>query len=179
MENPSLYYVEVATELDIPSLKKLIEAAYRGESAKAGWTHEADLLDGYRLEEGALEEVLKDTNARIFVARNAKSGQIDGTICIELDQNCVEFGKFAVNPDIQAAGLGKQLLGHAEDYAKNFWKKEKMRLSVITVRTELIEYYIRRGYKPTGKIIAMKDIHSGETWTKGHDLVLEVYEKQL
>ena len=33
---------------DIEALHALVEGAYRGESAKRGWTHEADLLGGQR-----------------------------------------------------------------------------------------------------------------------------------
>ena len=173
------YLIEFATEADLVELKALIESAYRGESAKAGWTHEADLLDGFRLEGDALLKVLMDENARIFVARDKVTNKIEGTICIELGEDGVEFGKFGVNPNIQAGGIGKLLLGYAEEFAKNEWHQSAMKLSVITIRTELIEYYLRRGYLPTGKLIAMEEIHSGETWTKGHDLMLEIYEKPL
>lgn len=179
MATNSKYKIEAATNADLLQLKALIESAYRGESAKQGWTHEADLLDGFRLSDDALAKTLADENARIFVARNLENNCIDGTICIELGEDGAEFGKFAVNPNIQAGGIGKLLLEHAEAFAKNQWHQETMKLSVITVRTELIDYYVRRGYVPTGKFIAMQDIHSGETWTKGHDLMLEVYEKPL
>ena len=36
--------VSVATPYDVAALHPLIERAYRGDTAKAGWTHEADLL---------------------------------------------------------------------------------------------------------------------------------------
>ena len=35
-----------ATASDVAALHPLIERAYRGETARAGWTHEADLLSG-------------------------------------------------------------------------------------------------------------------------------------
>lgn len=175
----SKYKIDTATNADLVTLKALIESAYRGESAKQGWTHEADLLDGFRLADDALAKTLADGNARIFVARNVGTNIIDGTICIELGVDGAEFGKFAVNPQIQAGGIGKLLLDHAETFAKTEWHQKVMKLSVITLRTELIDYYVRRGYAATGRLIAMQDIHSGETWTKGHDLMLEIYEKPL
>lgn len=38
--------IRPATAADLPALLALVQAAYRGDSAKRGWTHEADLLDG-------------------------------------------------------------------------------------------------------------------------------------
>ena len=40
--------IRPATAADIPALHALIESAYRGEVSRAGWTTEADLLDGQR-----------------------------------------------------------------------------------------------------------------------------------
>ena len=39
-----------ATAEDLPDLHALVHGAYRGDSARRGWTHEADLLDGQRID---------------------------------------------------------------------------------------------------------------------------------
>lgn len=39
-----------ATLDDIPALVDLVTRAYRGEASRAGWTTEADLLDGNRID---------------------------------------------------------------------------------------------------------------------------------
>ena len=41
--------MRVASAADAPALVDLINSAYRGESSKAGWTTEADLLGGQRV----------------------------------------------------------------------------------------------------------------------------------
>mgnify|MGYP002653511448 FL=1 len=41
--------ITTATPADAPALKDLLEAAYRGDSARAGWNHEADILDDERI----------------------------------------------------------------------------------------------------------------------------------
>ena len=41
--NPS---INVATTADVNDITKLLNSAYRGESSKAGWTHEEHLIDG-------------------------------------------------------------------------------------------------------------------------------------
>lgn len=47
-----------ATESDVPALVTLIESAYRGDSSRAGWTTEADILQGQRTDEQGVREVL-------------------------------------------------------------------------------------------------------------------------
>ncbi|CAM5672839.1 hypothetical protein SCYAM73S_02865 [Streptomyces cyaneofuscatus] len=37
-----------ATGDDVPALVALVESAYRGDSSRAGWTTEADILQGQR-----------------------------------------------------------------------------------------------------------------------------------
>ena len=36
---------------DVPRVVALVERAYRGEASRAGWTTEADLLDGQRTDD--------------------------------------------------------------------------------------------------------------------------------
>jgi hypothetical protein len=40
-----------ATPSDVPQVVALVESAYRGDASRAGWTTEADLLDGQRTDE--------------------------------------------------------------------------------------------------------------------------------
>ena len=47
-------HLEPAQPADLPALHDLVESAYRGDSAKLGWTHEADLL-GLEAETGTLD----------------------------------------------------------------------------------------------------------------------------
>ncbi|HVL42444.1 MAG TPA: GNAT family N-acetyltransferase, partial [Brevundimonas sp.] len=49
-----------AVAADIPALHLLIESAYRGEASRAGWTTEADLLDGQRTDPEGLADILAD-----------------------------------------------------------------------------------------------------------------------
>jgi ribosomal protein S18 acetylase RimI-like enzyme len=58
---------------------------------------------------------------------------------------------FAVAPDEQGSGLGKQLLAEAERVARDEWHCRAMRMTVIVQREELIAWYERRGYRRTGE----------------------------
>ena len=46
-----------ATLADVDTIVTLVESAYRGESSKAGWTTEADLLDGQRTDRDTVQRL--------------------------------------------------------------------------------------------------------------------------
>ena len=59
---------------------------------------------------------------------------------------------FVVRPDIQGAGIGKQLLKEAENLARSSWAVSSYVMVVINSRHELIAFYERRGYRRTGEL---------------------------
>ena len=59
--------VRVAQRADLATLQPLIQRAYRGDDARAGWTHEADLLDGERIGVDELEAMIADPAERLLV----------------------------------------------------------------------------------------------------------------
>jgi len=58
--------IEIAAVQDIPSLVLLVNSAYRGATSKNGWTTEAHLLDGLRIDEPALHEIISDPNSVVL-----------------------------------------------------------------------------------------------------------------
>lgn len=54
-----------ATDADVPALVTLIESAYRGDSSRAGWTTEADILDGQRTDPDGVRQVVEAPGSRI------------------------------------------------------------------------------------------------------------------
>tara|TARA_R110000850_G_scaffold55459_4_gene131206 strand:- start:12056 stop:12574 length:519 start_codon:yes stop_codon:yes gene_type:complete len=140
----------LATIEDIESLHMLIESAYRGDGARRGWTHEADLLGGQRTDPQSLAAILADPDQRILLAES--EGHLQG--CVQLsrvDGTVAYLGLLTVDPALQAAGLGKRLLTHGEAYVREHWRSQIMEMTVIRQRTELIAYYERRGYVRTGE----------------------------
>lgn len=61
------------------------------------------------------------------------------------------FGMFAVSPQRQSGGIGGQVLAAAEDFARRQWGASQMEMTVIGQRTEMIDWYLRRGYRRTGE----------------------------
>ena len=144
-----LTYITTATEKDIAALDKLVNSAYRGNNSKKGWTTEADLLDGLRTDPDSLLKLIQDPDAAILKYTN-EDGLIQGCVYLKKKQNKLYLGMLTVTPELQAKGIGKQLLAEAENYAKqnacNF-----ITMTVISVRHELIAWYQRHGYLPTGE----------------------------
>lgn len=171
-----------ATQADVNALHALIESAYRGDSAKRGWTHEADLLGGQRTDVAGLKDILSDPNQTLLVAQD-DDGALIGCVLIvdkgERDGARIGYlGMLTVRPDLQAAGLGRQLVAAAEDHARGFGARI-MEMTVIKSRRELIDWYIRRGYHDTGREepFPLDDIRFGLPKTR--DLVFVVLAKGL
>lgn len=142
--------MRAATEKDVAGLHKLVESAYRGDSAKRGWTHEADLLGGQRTDDIALREIVQDQNQTILLAIDGQA--IAG--CVQLmrvKDGLAYLGLLTVDPDRQAGGLGKALLHAAELFVAENWQAEAIEMTVIRQRADLIAYYERRGYALTGE----------------------------
>lgn len=130
----------------------LINSAYRGDSARAGWTHEADYLTGTRIDEEDLAADLgRDPDARLLVWRDEDDGPILGCAWLEPDgEDCWYLGMLTVRPDLQDRKVGRAILGEAEAHAR-VQGARAVRMTVISIRDTLIAWYERRGYRQTGE----------------------------
>ncbi|RZL50137.1 MAG: GNAT family N-acetyltransferase [Pedobacter sp.] len=141
---------------DIRELNLLVNAAYRGEESKKGWTTEAEILDGIRIDEDALSILLAKPHTTILKLSEA-NGRMLGTVCLEVKSQDLYLGMFAVSPLAQGKGIGKALLKAAEVHAMEN-NCLRIVISVISTRFELINWYSRHGYVSTGASIAFDDI---------------------
>ncbi len=137
-----------AGEQDIPALNTLINSAYRGDSSRRGWTTEADLFDGIRTSEEALGEMLQKPAATILKYERAE--ELLGCVYLEQRDNSLYLGMLTVSPDAQTGGIGKELMAAAEQLAHDKHCRA-MTMTVLPQRAELIAFYERRGYQPTGQ----------------------------
>jgi ribosomal protein S18 acetylase RimI-like enzyme len=98
--------------------------------------------------------------------------------CVELRQekNKLYLGMLSVAPNTQGKGIGKKLLQAGEDLAKELGISTLM-MTVISVRHELINWYIRHGYALTGerKPFVVPDTRWGIPKQKLEFVVLEKY----
>jgi len=143
-------HFEPAQAADLPALHALIESAYRGDSAKTGWTHEADLLGGQRTDMEALAAMIADPSQVILVLRVGED--IDACAALaDRGDGLTYLGMFTVAPARQATGIGRLLLTATEEHAASLFGAARVEMTVIAQRTELVAWYERRGYRVTGE----------------------------
>jgi GNAT superfamily N-acetyltransferase len=138
-----------ATLSDSESIVDLVTSAYRGDESRAGWTTEAELIDGPRIDAELLATDLADPTGAVLVG-------VEGDAilaCCHLARRgdgVGYFGMFAVSPTRQGAGLGKQVLAEAERVCRDDWGLTSLEMTVLEPRAELIAFYERRGYVRSG-----------------------------
>ena len=166
-----------ATSADVPAVVELVQSAYRGESSRAGWTTEADLLDGVRTDAATLDGVLADPRSQLLLltappaartSRPAAQSESDAKApseggaeaegedllaCCHIrdDGGRAYFGLFAVRPGRQGGGIGRALLTEAQRRAVQRWGAQEMWMTVIAQRQDLIAWYERLGFGLTGE----------------------------
>lgn len=143
-------HLEQATPDDLPALHALIESAYRGDSAREGWSHEADLLGGQRTDLAALEAIVADPAQHLLVLREGDSLRAC-VLLVDKGHGLAYLGMLTVEPRRQATGLGRLILAAAEEHASVELAATRVEMTVIAQREELIGWYQRRGYTLTGE----------------------------
>lgn len=166
---------------DAARLAALVNSAYRGDSSRAGWTTEADLLGGQRTDSAALTEFIDrgaKSNDRVMLVHEAADELV---ACVQLERRPTEayLGMFTISPLLQARGIGRELLAAAETFVRQQWQLTRVMMTVIGQRHELIAWYERRGYTRTGETAAFPygDPRFGEP--KRPDLYFLVLAKSL
>ena len=136
----------------------MINGSYRGDSGRRGWTTESDLLAGQRTDEGMIAEMIREDRRRLLIATLNGSGAETIVGCVSIERTVREatasLGMLTVDVDEQKSGLGDFLLRTAENQAREQLGAKFMQMHVISVRSELIAWYERRGYSATGETAA-------------------------
>lgn len=171
-----------AREADVPALIALVTAAYRGDASRVGWTTEADLLDGARIDAEVLRADIRRPRSRVLLLEDAPPGGPPALLaCAHVceQDGAGYFGMFAVRPALQDAGLGRRVLAEAERIARDEWRLPRLCMTVIDLRHELIAWYQRRGYRRTGisRPFPYGDARFG--LPRRNDLRFELLEKPL
>jgi GNAT superfamily N-acetyltransferase len=172
---PNLTF-RLAKTADASQIVALVNSAYRGESSRAGWTTEAELLDGVRTHDDEIAGLVNAPRSLILIGLVGE--EIIASMHLRLVSDAAFLGMFAVRPTGQAAGVGKAMMAEAENVVKREWAARKILMDVISVRSELIAFYERRGYACTGKLNEFPV--SKDLWTpKAKNLMLARMEKSL
>jgi ribosomal protein S18 acetylase RimI-like enzyme len=170
--------LEEVTPSNLPEFHALIERAYRGDSARAGWTHEADLLAGPRTSQAELSGFVGDPAKLLLTWRDA--GEIRaGVLLHRKGHDLAYLGMLTVEPGRQGAGLGKRLLRATEAEAVHRWGVRRMEMQVFPQRTSLIAFYQRHGYRLTGERRPFPYSEAPNAGALRDDLEFVVLEKSL
>ena len=190
-----------ATLADVSAVVFLVESAYRGDASRAGWTTEADILDGQRTDEIEIREIICGAHSRIRLAEQSPAGlqildqiqahtpsqeralphaaSLVGCVRIENAGDAGYIGMVSVLPNLQSAGIGRQLLHEAERVIRDELRLPRARMTVIGQRDTLIAWYQRRGYSLTGKQEKFPYGQPRAGTPRRDDLYFEVLEKPL
>lgn len=133
---------------DASAISHLVNSAYRGDSSRQGWTTEADLLDGTRTDTDAIHELISRPGTTLL--KYTENNTIIGCVELVTHGKQLYLGMLTVQPGLQGKGIGKQLLSAAEQEAAR-QMCTALFMTVISVRTELIDWYKRHGYQETGE----------------------------
>jgi ribosomal protein S18 acetylase RimI-like enzyme len=168
-----------ATAADVGAVVGLVQSAYRGESSRAGWTTEADLVEGVRADAATVGAVIADPRSVLLLltrlpaspdAANHTAGATTDAgampdagattdehneilACCHLrdDGGRAYFGLFAVRPGLQGGGIGRAMMAEAQRLVVARWGAKEMWMTVISLRHDLIAWYERLGFALTGE----------------------------
>jgi ribosomal protein S18 acetylase RimI-like enzyme len=167
-----------AGEADVSAVVALVESAYRGDASRAGWTTEADLLDGQRTDAEAVAGMVGAPDSIVLLAE----ADSELMACCRIEQrppSGAYFGMFSVRPLEQGQGVGRQVLAEAERFARHEWAATTMVMTVLTQRADLIAWYERRGYRRTGEQEPFPYGNERYGIPRRPDLVFDVLAKPL
>ncbi len=142
-----------AADADVPHIVALMNRAYRTAASASAWTTEAGYISGDRTTETLLRaDLAASPAASLMTWRDPGEDALTGCVWLEpLGDDVWYLGSLTVDPDRQNARLGRTLLAASEQ-----WIVERggtrVRMTVVNVRTALIAWYRRRGYRETGEI---------------------------
>ena len=136
---------------DVTTLVQLVNTAYHPEPDTGSWTNESRFVLGTRTNEKSLENLLVKSDSVVLLG--LQEDAISACVHLEIVENHAHIGMLAVKPSLQCVGIGKQMLAEAEAYASSHFKVEKFVLIVISLREELLAFYLRRGYRKTARMI--------------------------
>lgn len=167
--------VRSACPADAEAIARLVNQAYRPLDGRCGWTHEADLLSGPRIGVSQVLETLAREHSTVLV--HASGAGIHACVHVNKSGTDALIGMLAVDPAFQNGGMGKTMLSLAESHARMHFAAERFVLHVVSARTELLAFYLRRGYRRTDTTMDYPIAANAGT-PKAAGLTIEILEKK-
>lgn len=170
--NPDV--IRPATIAESEAVERLVNSAYRPADALPGWTHESGMVAGPRISRDQVEALIRRAGSVVLVG--IVGGEPVACVHVEMSGDTSHIGMLAVDPAFQSRGMGRRLLGFAEEFSSLTFRAGKFAVEVITSRAELLQFYQRRGYHRTGRI-SPYPIDAGVGRPLHEGLTVEVLER--
>lgn len=174
------FKTRLATLREVDKIERMVNAAYRGDTARRTWTHEADMLGGQRVDTAAIREEIERPDSVILVAvPETELETICGCVHLEKTGDDCYLGMLTVDVSRQQAGIGDFLLRESERFAREHFGAKGVVMTVISTRAELIAWYGRRGYVKTGETRPFPYGNERFGIPLRDDLFFEVFRKSI
>lgn len=162
MSNASLKF-RIATQDDAARIQDLIQSSFRTQDPRPRWTGSTELASQFHI---SVDEVLASMNkpeCAVIVATDPTDGTIVASVECAMrrssssaannnnDNDLARLSMLAVDDSRQRGGLGRAVLGRAEDYCRQEWGVTRLGLNALSTREELISWYVRCGFERTGE----------------------------
>lgn len=165
----------MVVEVDDTNIEYVVEILNESYRSGRGWTSEKMLVSGDR----ASKEILtKELNHGYKYYLFMSDQKCIGCFSLFKKDQSVEIGGLCIKPKYQNNGFGKILLESAESMAREISGIQKLILSVLKPRNELIDFYLRRGYMVADKTYPFP-VHRGVGKPLNIDLQVVVLEKSV
>ncbi len=160
----------IARLSDIDIIVRLVNSAYRGDSSRQGWTTEADLLGGQRTDAEEIRHCIEQPGSALLLATRDES--LMGSVHVQQRAAGAYMGMLSIQPGRQGQGLGTRFLTTVEHWVQQQWQARYLQITVISLRSELIAFYERRGFRATGRYLPFPtDPRYGIPKVKGLELL--------
>jgi ribosomal protein S18 acetylase RimI-like enzyme len=160
----------------IPAIVALVNESYRPQKPDASWTNESKIVSGNRINMAQAQDLIQNPENTLLLGFN--SAELVSCVLVEKTINSAKIGLLTVAIKDQQQGFGKQTLMVAEDYIAKNLGLNKIKMHVLLVRGELIDFYCRLGYQKTGIVKAYPE-NLGVGKPLIEDLKFEILEKHL
>ena len=125
-----------AVAADMPAIVDLINRAFAVEKF---------FKSGERIDDAGVAEMM---NSGEFLLLET-GGALIACMFVRITGERAYVGTLAVDPAQQKSGIGRRMMGEAEDYARAHGC-EVLDIRIVNVRPELSEIYAKLGFLPTG-----------------------------
>jgi len=132
----SPFVLRNALPADIPAIVELINRAFAVEKF---------FKSGERIDAGGLVEMMKSGEFLLLESTTA----LIACVFVRITGERAYAGTLAVDPLQQKSGIGRRMMGEAENYARARGC-EVLDIRIVNVRPELSEIYTKLGFVPTG-----------------------------